>query len=49
MSVIFFTAGFYGRPWSLDQRKELVGNMSKWGMNLYMYSPKVRLFDGITY
>lgn len=39
--VCFTLAGFYGRPWTPQQREELVSNMSAWGMNLYMYAPKV--------
>ena len=32
--------GFYGRPWSWDQRKDLFRTMRQFGMNAYMYAPK---------
>jgi len=32
--------GFYGRPWTLDQRKDLFGKMQAWGMTSYLYAPK---------
>ena len=32
--------GFYGRPWTLEQRGLLFGRMSRWGLNTYMYGPK---------
>ncbi|XP_074517910.1 protein O-GlcNAcase isoform X2 [Halichoeres trimaculatus] len=32
--------GFYGRPWSLDQRKVLFQWMQCWGLNTYLYGPK---------
>lgn len=32
--------GFYGRPWSQAQRVQLLDNMRKWGMNVFMYAPK---------
>nr|AKA09674.1 O-GlcNAcase [Trichoplax adhaerens] len=32
--------GFYGKPWSFEQRKTLFSNMAKWGLNTYMYGPK---------
>ena len=32
--------GFYGRPWTAEQRHELFEWMRAWGMNLYMYGPK---------
>ncbi|RUS72113.1 hypothetical protein EGW08_020126 [Elysia chlorotica] len=32
--------GFYGRPWSADQRKLLFTWMQKCGLNTYMYAPK---------
>uniref|UniRef100_A0A4W3IWP6 protein O-GlcNAcase n=1 Tax=Callorhinchus milii TaxID=7868 RepID=A0A4W3IWP6_CALMI len=35
-----FSAGFYGRPWSMEQRKELFRRMRKWGLNTYLYAPK---------
>uniref|UniRef100_A0A3Q3X924 protein O-GlcNAcase n=1 Tax=Mola mola TaxID=94237 RepID=A0A3Q3X924_MOLML len=30
---------FYGRPWSMDQRKVLF-QMQNWGLNTYLYGPK---------
>ena len=37
--------GFYGRPWRLDQRLQLVQWMHEWdGMNTYMYAPKDDLY-----
>ncbi|MFT7797441.1 protein O-GlcNAcase-like [Arapaima gigas] len=32
--------GFYGRPWSMEQRKALFHWMEKWGLNTYLYGPK---------
>ncbi|KAF3697618.1 Protein O-GlcNAcase [Channa argus] len=32
--------GFYGRPWSMDQRKVLFQWMQTWGLNTYLYGPK---------
>nr|CAG4647690.1 EOG090X01OH [Moina brachiata]SVE92862.1 EOG090X01OH [Moina brachiata] len=32
--------GFYGRPWTLDQRKDLFIKLREWGMNSYLYAPK---------
>ncbi|KAK9501522.1 hypothetical protein O3M35_012229 [Rhynocoris fuscipes] len=32
--------GFYGRPWTSEQRKELFQKLKKWGMNSYVYAPK---------
>ncbi|XP_041635817.1 protein O-GlcNAcase [Cheilinus undulatus] len=32
--------GFYGRPWSMDQRKVLFRWMQCWGLNTYLYGPK---------
>ncbi|KAJ8317606.1 hypothetical protein KUTeg_005510 [Tegillarca granosa] len=32
--------GFYGRPWSTEQRKLLFSWLKKMGMNTYMYAPK---------
>ena len=32
--------GFYGRPWTLSQRKDLFDKMSAWGMSSYLYAPK---------
>ncbi|NXW33730.1 OGA GlcNAcase, partial [Phaetusa simplex] len=31
--------GFYGRPWVMEQRKELF-RRQKWGLNTYLYAPK---------
>uniref|UniRef100_A0A1I8HQU2 protein O-GlcNAcase n=1 Tax=Macrostomum lignano TaxID=282301 RepID=A0A1I8HQU2_9PLAT len=32
--------GFYGRPWTSDQRKELFQRMKSMQMNTYVYAPK---------
>uniref|UniRef100_A0A8C6KNK7 Protein O-GlcNAcase n=1 Tax=Nothobranchius furzeri TaxID=105023 RepID=A0A8C6KNK7_NOTFU len=32
--------GFYGRPWTMEQRKELFRRQQKWGLNAYLYAPK---------
>jgi protein O-GlcNAcase/histone acetyltransferase len=32
--------GFYGRPWTLSQRKDLFEKMEEWGMTSYLYAPK---------
>ncbi|MFH4978548.1 hypothetical protein AB6A40_005257 [Gnathostoma spinigerum] len=35
--------GFYGRPWTADQRRDLFSRMRKLGMNTYLYAPKDEL------
>ncbi|XP_049649392.1 protein O-GlcNAcase-like isoform X8 [Accipiter gentilis] len=35
--------GFYGRPWSMEQRKLLFQWLKRWGLNCYMYAPKDEL------
>ncbi|KXJ25330.1 Protein O-GlcNAcase [Exaiptasia diaphana] len=32
--------GFYGRPWTFEQRKELFLRLKSLGMNTYLYAPK---------
>ncbi|ALC47423.1 Oga, partial [Drosophila busckii] len=32
--------GFYGRPWTTEQRKDLFRKLKKLGMDSYMYGPK---------
>ncbi|XP_029353213.1 protein O-GlcNAcase [Echeneis naucrates] len=32
--------GFYGRPWTMEQRSELFKREQKWGLNTYLYAPK---------
>src|SRR5258705_6878547 len=32
--------GFYGRPWSAPQRRQLFTWMRLWGMTDYLYAPK---------
>ncbi|KAM5142464.1 protein O-GlcNAcase [Mantella aurantiaca] len=32
--------GFYGRPWTMEQRKELFRRLQKWSLNTYLYAPK---------
>lgn len=32
--------GFYGRPWTTEQRKDLFGKLQRWGMDSYVYAPK---------
>ncbi|XP_064629897.1 protein O-GlcNAcase-like isoform X2 [Lineus longissimus] len=32
--------GFYGRPWTSEQRKDLFKKMNKFGLNTYLYAPK---------
>uniref|UniRef100_A0A3Q3WAS9 Protein O-GlcNAcase n=1 Tax=Mola mola TaxID=94237 RepID=A0A3Q3WAS9_MOLML len=32
--------GFYGRPWTMEQRKELFRRQQRWGLNTYLYAPK---------
>uniref|UniRef100_A0A3B4ASR8 protein O-GlcNAcase n=1 Tax=Periophthalmus magnuspinnatus TaxID=409849 RepID=A0A3B4ASR8_9GOBI len=36
----FFIDGFYGRPWTMEQRAELFQREQKWGLNSYLYAPK---------
>ncbi|CAN9509923.1 unnamed protein product [Ophioblennius macclurei] len=32
--------GFYGRPWTMEQRTQLFRREQKWGLNTYLYAPK---------
>jgi hyaluronoglucosaminidase len=32
--------GFYGRPWTVEQRHDMVAFIAELGMNAYVYSPK---------
>src|SRR5687768_17361320 len=32
--------GFYGRPWSAAQRRQLFSWMHSWDLNTYLYAPK---------
>ncbi len=32
--------GFYGRPWSFEQRQALLPRLHGWGFNTYVYAPK---------
>ncbi|XP_063389386.1 protein O-GlcNAcase isoform X1 [Cydia fagiglandana] len=32
--------GFYGRPWTTEQRKDLFQKQKKWGLDMYVYAPK---------
>uniref|UniRef100_A0A182XVC8 protein O-GlcNAcase n=1 Tax=Anopheles stephensi TaxID=30069 RepID=A0A182XVC8_ANOST len=32
--------GFYGRPWTTEQRKDLFRKLKQWGMDAYIYAPK---------
>ncbi|XP_050437432.1 protein O-GlcNAcase [Adelges cooleyi] len=32
--------GFYGRPWTTEQRKDLFQKLKKWGVGCYVYAPK---------
>ena len=32
--------GFYGRPWTSEQRRRLFQRMNKMGMDTYLYAPK---------
>ncbi|HEY4397239.1 MAG TPA: beta-N-acetylglucosaminidase domain-containing protein, partial [Acidimicrobiia bacterium] len=32
--------GFYGRPWSLTDRLEMIEFLAERGMNAYVYAPK---------
>ena len=32
--------GFYGPPWSVSERREVLGWMRAWGLNTYFYGPK---------
>lgn len=32
--------GFYGRPWTTEQRKDLFRKLKSMGMDSYMYAPK---------
>uniref|UniRef100_A0AAR2JJY9 protein O-GlcNAcase n=1 Tax=Pygocentrus nattereri TaxID=42514 RepID=A0AAR2JJY9_PYGNA len=38
--LLLFVTGFYGRPWTMEQRKELFRRQQKWGLNTYLYAPK---------
>ena len=32
--------GFYGKPWTHEERAEVFGWMADWGLNTYFYAPK---------
>lgn len=32
--------GFYGRPWTSDERRRLIGWLAESGLNTYLYAPK---------
>lgn len=32
--------GFYGKPWTREERLELLDWMRQWGLNTYLYAPK---------
>ncbi|XP_048486541.1 protein O-GlcNAcase isoform X2 [Plutella xylostella] len=32
--------GFYGRPWTTEQRKDLFQKLKKWNADMYVYAPK---------
>lgn len=32
--------GFYGAPWSVPERLDLVASLASWGFNAYLYGPK---------
>lgn len=32
--------GFYGRPFTTEQRKELFKKLKRYGLGLYIYAPK---------
>ncbi|CAL8269458.1 unnamed protein product [Gadus morhua 'NCC'] len=32
--------GFYGRPWTMEQRTQLFKREQTWGLNTYLYAPK---------
>ncbi|KAJ3614220.1 hypothetical protein NHX12_017794 [Muraenolepis orangiensis] len=32
--------GFYGRPWTMEQRRQLFKREQRWGLNAYLYAPK---------
>lgn len=40
LGVLGVIEGFYGRPWTAEQRLRLFGQMAGWGMNTYLYAPK---------
>jgi protein O-GlcNAcase/histone acetyltransferase len=40
MQICGVIEGFYGRPWTMQQRLELFSWMKTWGLNTYMYGPK---------
>ena len=37
---IFYIAGFYGCPWTTEQRKSLFSRMQNFKMDTYLYAPK---------
>uniref|UniRef100_A0A3P9ITG2 O-GlcNAcase like n=1 Tax=Oryzias latipes TaxID=8090 RepID=A0A3P9ITG2_ORYLA len=40
VTVPLLNAGFYGRPWTMEQRTELFKREQQWGLNTYLYAPK---------
>lgn len=37
--------GFYGRPYTSEQRKSLFVNLKRYGLSLYIYAPKGECVD----
>ncbi|VDO39866.1 unnamed protein product [Haemonchus placei] len=40
MKISKVISGFYGRPWTFEQRKQLFARLNRLGMNTYVYAPK---------
>src|SRR6516162_5168863 len=41
--------GFYGQPWTHEERLELFNWMARWGLNTYLYAPKDDLLQRATW
>ncbi len=41
--------GFYGQPWTPEERQELFQWMAAWGLNTYLYAPKGDLHQRATW
>jgi len=44
MKIRGIIEGFYGNPWSFDERREAIDTVSKYKMNTYIYAPKNDLY-----
>lgn len=47
MKIRGIIEGFYGKPWSFEERSEAIDTISKYKMNTYIYAPKNDLYHRV--